>query len=249
MRGRIWLVLALAACGYGPTTSSSGSSTTPYTPPEEARPAPAPAAKPGQRDRELIEKAYAAHDSKSLHELLDILTDKKNHAIARDYYIKLQLDALVALDCDPFFAAFEPVHGKPNPKTAFASLTTELDAHQKSYVATTVLGVAARCRSVQLFGTGLRRIVPDADDDLWAGALIATDKKGFPVYDVFMTALRAGTKQHMDAKLIGKWLIATKDAINCHELATATRTADYDLKASLEEFYAAKNCKVETAAR
>jgi hypothetical protein len=220
----------------------SGSS----APPPSTTPSTVAHAPKANHDRDAIETAYAAKDANALHELLDITADPNNHALARDHYVKLQLDALVALECKSFFAAFEPVHGKPNPRTAFASLTPELDAEQKQFVAASVLGTAARCRSPLILGDRLHFLVPDSED-AWAAALVEIDKRGLPVYDVFMTALLASTK-HLDGKLIAKWLIATKAPIYCHELATASKAADPELRAGLAEFYANKGCKAELSA-
>src|SRR5262245_43736432 len=86
---------------------------------------PAPASRAAARhpvsnkDREQIEKAYAARDTRALHELLDIVTDRANVALAREYYVKLELEALTALDCDAFVAAFQPIKQRANPKTEF----------------------------------------------------------------------------------------------------------------------------------
>jgi hypothetical protein len=229
-------VLAFAAC-------AGSSAPQPSTTPSSVAP---PAPKAPDHDREAIEKAYAAKDTNALHELLDIVVGKANHALARDLYVKLQLEALVALDCTHFFAAFGPVHGKPNPRTAFAALTPELDPEQKQYVAATVLDTAARCKSPLILTDSFHYLVPDSED-AWAAALVAIDKKGVPVYDVFMSALLASTK-HLDGKLIAKWLIATKEPIHCHELSTASKAAEAEVRAGLAEFYAQKGCKAELSA-
>src|SRR5947208_3287001 len=162
MRVRYVLALALVACaGYGPTSTSSSTTTATTTSPTS--------------DHDRIEQAYRARDVRMLKEMVDILSAGDDRTLARKHYIKLELDALVALDCDPFFAAFEPVRGKPNPKTAFASLTADLEPRGKLYIAEQILGVASRCHSAQLFQPGIRRGVPDADDAVWADALIAMD--------------------------------------------------------------------------
>ena len=232
------LALALVGCGIGgyhltkePTPATTETTTT------SAHSSP-------KSDRDRIELAYGAKDASTLHELLDIVTDPKNHALARDYYVKLQLEALVALDCDAFFAAFEPQGKRPNPRTAFSSLTADLTKPQKTYIASTVLGVAARCHSPQTFQAGIRRILLSTDDELWADALIAIDKKGLPVYDAFIATLRSSAHS-IDTKLANKWLLATKAAATCHDIETAAKSTDIAVRASLEVFYVQKSCKAE----
>src|SRR5262245_39618881 len=90
--------------------------------------APAPQAQKRtvmSKDRKQIEKAYAARDTQTLHEMLDLVTDHDDVALAREYYVKLELDALTALDCDAFIAAFQPIKQRANPKTEFGALTTD----------------------------------------------------------------------------------------------------------------------------
>src|SRR4029077_1614585 len=109
-----------------------------------------------------------------------------------------------------------------------------------------VLGVAARCRSPLILSDRFHFLVPDSED-AWAAGLGDGDKGGLAVYHVFMTALSASPK-HLDGKLIAKWLIATKEPIYCHELATAAKAADAEIRAGLAEFYAKKGCKAELSA-
>jgi hypothetical protein len=231
MRVSLLVGLALVGCVSAP---SSGPAVAP------AEPAPHTNINRGDRDR--IEKAYAAKDARALHELLDIVTDRDNHAVARDYYIKLQLDALLALDCDPFVAAFQPVHQHPNPHVEFGALTADLDAKQKAYIMTGVGAIAARCRSALLFSQAIRQVVPTADEAAWASALVELEHKGMPVSDAFAASLRA-TKS-FDGKLAMHWLTASK-AVTCHELDEAARGASIEARAFLVYGYVAKACRAE----
>jgi hypothetical protein len=225
------LTLSLVGC----LASSSPETTTAKAPPR---------ADIDRGDRDRIERAFAAHDERALHELLDIITDRNNHALASAYYVRLRLDALASLECDAFFAAFQPVHQRPNPRTDFGALTAELEPRQREYVISTVESIAARCHSPQLFLPMIRRVVPDADVAAWTDALIALDRKGIPVYDAYVATLRSSAKG-IDTKLVNQWLVATKPATSCHGIEEAARTASPDLRASLIYFYTAKGCRTE----
>lgn len=224
------LILALGACA-----TSASSTTSSRQPRSHAR---------EDRDRVQIENAYADRDVRMLHELLDITTDKANHALAAEYYVMLRLESLTHLDCDAFFAAFQPVKKRLNPRTEFAAFTGELTPAKQTEVMSTVLGIAARCRSPQLFATTIHRLIPEATEDAWADALIAVDRKGLPVYTAFVASLRSSAKG-MDATLTSKWLVATRTQAECHELEEAAQKADPTARASLVYFYLQKGCKAE----
>ncbi|HEY5928193.1 MAG TPA: hypothetical protein VIV11_41180 [Kofleriaceae bacterium] len=228
----MWLrYLVLAGCA-----SSTTAATTSH---KDKRPA-------DNRDRDQIEKAYAARDARALHELLDLVTDQENVALARQYYVKLELDALVKLDCDAFIAAFHPVKNRANPRTEFGALTADFDQTKKTHIVSTVLGIAARCRSPHLFSTAIRRAVPDATDAVWSNALIDLDRRGLPVYDAFLGALRTSTKG-FDTALASKWLVATKSTADCKDLETAATRAEPRVRAWLVDFYVQKGCRTEAA--
>jgi hypothetical protein len=195
-------------------------------------------------DRALIEKAYRERNANALHELLDIVSHEEDRAVARGYIVKLRLDTLLALDCRAFAAAFEPVKGRPNPRTDFGPMTAELDAEQKAHVASKVLGAAARCGSSLLFSTKLRRVVPDADTTAWSDALIALERGGQPVYMAFLGTLKSATKG-LELKSVTAWLVATRSAADCEELEQAARAADPAARAALVEFYTAKDCRTQ----
>jgi hypothetical protein len=209
-------------------------------PPPPVPPAPRPVAV--SRDRQLIEKAFAARDARTLRELVEVTTGD-DQAIAREHYVRIELDALVALDCDAFVAAFEPIKHRANPRTAFGGLTTALEPRAKAYIASAVLGVAARCRSPLMFSPAIRRAAPDADDAVWANAVIELDRKGLPVYDAFLRALKSPAAQ-IDPALANAWLVATR---NCRELEAVPRVANPNARASLAYFHGQKGCPERVA--
>jgi len=224
---RALAVVALVACASDPP------------PPPPVAPAPRPVVV--SRDRQLIEKAFANRDSRTLRELVEVTTGD-DQAIAREHYVRIELDALVALDCDAFVAAFEPIKRRPNPRTEFGGLTTQLEPRAKAYIASQVLGVAARCRSPLAFSPTIRRAAPDADDAMWADALVALDRKGLPVYDAFLRALKSPAAQ-IDPALANAWLVATR---SCRELDVA-HVANPNARASLAYFHDQKGCPERVA--
>jgi hypothetical protein len=130
----------------------------------------------------------------------------------------------------------------PNPRIEFGALTADLDAKQKSFIMTSVGGIAARCHSPLLFSQAIHQVVPSADETAWTASLIELERKGISANDAFAASLR-GSKS-FDAKLALHWLTASKQ-VTCHELDEAARGATAEGRAFLVYGYVAKACRAE----
>lgn len=204
-----------------------------------------------------VNQACAAKDAAALADLLK-KTGGATFDQVRGCYIGAKTEALLALPCDGFRAAFVPIvtsDGRstkttPNPATAYGNWTSGLPPAERDRIVLSVAERAVACDAGEvLFTRALHRI--DQGDRNWARVYRALEERNLDLYRPFVRFVGASVRMN-DAGTVLSWL-ASRPARDCAELEGASAAAAEpavreSTRAVLLLFFAKKSCRKEVTA-
>lgn len=203
-----------------------------------------------------IDAACAARDVAALDEMQRYEPNHVNHARALDCFLRLKVEALEALECPAFAAAFEDeVHMEGqtqvthrNDQSSLASYLTDQPVDRVAAIHTRIARKALGCRAASVLFSQRRVTLGGGDgsegSEAWARVFASLDQPG--LYGLLVSYVRR-THDSLASQSIVTWLDQTHGAAQCGELEGATRHSE-NLRADLLYFFVRKHCKREAHA-